>query len=73
MRDLIIGFFADVVSTWTGGLQMLPDFPTPAILDELDPFDDVTLVPYDQMNILPEPDQTFELNVIMSDLSDGAN
>ena len=52
---------------------MLPDFPTPAILDELDPFDDVTLVPYDQMNILPEPDQTFELNVIMSDLSDGAN
>jgi len=43
------------------------------LVDELNPFDDITLVPYDQMALLPEPDQSFELNVIMSDLSDGAN
>ncbi|KAH7025110.1 ferroxidase [Microdochium trichocladiopsis] len=49
------------------------DFPGPALVDELSPFDDITLVPYDQMELLPEPDQTFELNVIMDDLSDGAN
>ncbi|KXJ86606.1 ferroxidase [Microdochium bolleyi] len=49
------------------------DFPDPALVDELNPFDDMKLVPQDQMAILPEPDQNYELNVIMNDLSDGAN
>ncbi|KAJ1323061.1 iron transport multicopper oxidase [Microdochium nivale] len=49
------------------------DFPDPVMVDELKPFDDMTLVPQDSMALLPEPDQTYELNVIMNDLSDGAN
>jgi len=47
--------------------------PDPALVDELDPFDDMTLVPYDNQTIFGEPDQTVELNVIMDNLGDGAN
>ncbi|KAI1186388.1 Cupredoxin [Nemania serpens] len=48
-------------------------FPEPALVDELDSFDDMTLVPYDQQTLLGEPDKTIELNVIMDNLGDGAN
>ncbi|KAI8948498.1 Cupredoxin [Xylaria longipes] len=48
-------------------------FPEPALVDELDPFDDITLVPYDNQTLFSEPDQTIELNVIMDNLNDGAN
>ncbi|KAK0766877.1 hypothetical protein N5P37_000606 [Trichoderma harzianum] len=47
--------------------------PEPALVDELNPFDDMTLVPYDMMELLPEPDQVVELDVIMDNLRDGKN
>lgn len=47
--------------------------PDPALLDELDPFDDMTLLPHDNLTILGEPDQIIELDVIMDNLGDGAN
>jgi iron transport multicopper oxidase len=48
--------------------------PAPALLDDFDNlFDDITLVPYDNMTILGEPDQTVTLSVIMDNLKDGAN
>ncbi|KAI4870609.1 putative ferroxidase [Hypoxylon rubiginosum] len=50
--------------------QPLPD---PAFVDELDPFDDMTLLPYDNQTLLGEPDTIVELDVIMDNLGDGAN
>lgn len=47
--------------------------PEPALIDELNPFDDMTLVPHDELARFGEPDQTVELNVIMDNLGDGAN
>ncbi|GKT49915.1 iron transport multicopper oxidase FET3 [Colletotrichum spaethianum] len=45
----------------------------PATLDTFDPFDDMTLTPYDKQPLLPEPSRTVELDVIMDNLGDGAN
>ncbi|OTA57172.1 multicopper oxidase [Hypoxylon sp. EC38] len=50
--------------------QPLPD---PALVDELNNFDDMTLLPYDNQTLLREPDTTVELDVIMDNLGDGAN
>lgn len=47
--------------------------PDPAPLDELDPFDDMTLLPYDNQTLLGEPDQIITLDVIMDNLGDGAS
>ncbi|EFY86743.1 putative multicopperoxidase [Metarhizium acridum CQMa 102] len=49
------------------------DYPAAAIVDELNAFDDMTLEAYDGMELLPEPDRTVELDVIMDNLGDGAN
>ncbi|KHO01937.1 Cupredoxin [Metarhizium album ARSEF 1941] len=48
-------------------------YPDAALVDELNAFDDITLEAYDGMELLPEPDRTVELNVIMDNLGDGAN
>ncbi|KAI1164762.1 Cupredoxin [Nemania serpens] len=48
-------------------------FPEPTLVDELDSFDDMTLIPYDNQTLFGEPDKTIELNVIMDNLGDGAN
>ncbi|KAI1858714.1 uncharacterized protein JN550_012546 [Neoarthrinium moseri] len=48
-------------------------FPDAAFVDELNPFDDMTLIPWDNQTLLGEPDQTIELDVIMDNLGDGAN
>ncbi|KAI1110157.1 Cupredoxin [Nemania sp. NC0429] len=48
-------------------------FPEPALVDELDSFDDMTLIAYDNQTLFGEPDKTIELNVIMDNLGDGAN
>ncbi|KAI0393545.1 Cupredoxin [Xylariaceae sp. FL0594] len=48
-------------------------FPKPALVNELDPFDDMMLVPYDNQTLYGEPDKIIELNVIMDNLRDGAN
>ncbi|KAL7624079.1 hypothetical protein AAE478_005636 [Parahypoxylon ruwenzoriense] len=50
--------------------QPLPD---PALVDELNPFDDMTLVPYDNQTLFGEPDRVIQLDVIMDNLGDGAN
>ncbi|KAK7739102.1 hypothetical protein SLS62_011302 [Diatrype stigma] len=48
--------------------------PDAAIVDgDFDPFDDMTLVPFDRQTLLPPPDRTIELDVIMDNLGDGAN
>ncbi|KAH7247122.1 hypothetical protein FSOLCH5_012356 [Fusarium solani] len=47
--------------------------PKPATIYEFDPYDDVDLVPYDEMPLLPEPSKKVELEVIMDNLRDGAN
>jgi iron transport multicopper oxidase len=45
--------------------------PTPAFVDELDNFDDFTLVPFDKKPLLPDADQTITLDVVMGNLGDG--
>ncbi|KAI1506404.1 multicopper oxidase [Biscogniauxia marginata] len=47
--------------------------PEPALVDELDFFDDMTLVPYDNQTLLGDPDKVIQLDVIMDNLADGAN
>ncbi|RDW95275.1 hypothetical protein BP5796_01038 [Coleophoma crateriformis] len=47
------------------------DNPTPAFVDELVEFDDMTLIPTDRQTLLPEPDQTISLDVIMDNLGNG--
>lgn len=48
--------------------QSLPDA---AFVDEFNDFDDFTLVPYDKQALLPEPDQTISLDVVMDNLGNG--
>ncbi|GAD92842.1 iron transport multicopper oxidase FET3 [Paecilomyces variotii No. 5] len=40
---------------------------------DLDPFDDITLVPHDRMPLLPEPDVEVNLTVYMNNLDNGFN
>jgi iron transport multicopper oxidase len=47
--------------------------PDPKLVESFDPYDDMKLYPYDNQTILGEPDVTVTLDVIMDDLSDGAN
>ena len=47
--------------------------PTPAFVDEFEPFDDFTLVPYDKLPLFTDPDYSFNLDVKMDNLGDGAN
>jgi iron transport multicopper oxidase len=49
------------------------DLPTPAFVDEFDPFDDFTLVPSDGKKIFDHVDYSFNLDVKMDNLGDGAN
>ncbi|KAK7398171.1 hypothetical protein QQX98_012454 [Neonectria punicea] len=47
--------------------------PKPAFVHDFEPYNDMDLVPVDEMEILPEPNQVVELNVVMDNLHDGAN
>lgn len=47
--------------------------PPAATVETLDPFDDMTLVPYDRTKRLPAPDRIVELDVLMDNLRDGKN
>lgn len=47
--------------------------PEATLLDEFAPFDDFGLVPVDGMELLPEADNTIELELTMENLGDGAN
>lgn len=59
----------------TGWLNYDDSKPKPdaKIVYELDAFDDMTLEPYDEEKLLPEPSKIVELDVIMDNLGDGAN
>ena len=45
--------------------------PAPSIVNRFNDFDDFALVPYDQKPLLPEPDQTITMDVVMNVLGDG--
>ena len=47
--------------------------PAPVPLDAFDPFDDYTLVPQDQEALYNEVDYSFNLDLKMDNLGDGAN
>lgn len=47
--------------------------PEPAPINEFDPFDDFTLVPEDREKLLENPDFSFNLDMKMDNLGDGAN
>ncbi|KAJ5946827.1 hypothetical protein N7454_003666 [Penicillium verhagenii] len=46
---------------------------TVSSVTDLDPYDDFTLVPYDKMALLPDPDMTIEVTVTMQNLDNGAD
>lgn len=47
--------------------------PEPTPIDEFDPFDDFTLVPQDGEKLFENPDMSFNLDLKMDNLGDGAN
>ncbi|KAL9008143.1 MAG: hypothetical protein Q9173_006699, partial [Seirophora scorigena] len=47
--------------------------PTPALIESFEPFDDFTLIPYDHEPIFDNVDYSFNLDVKMDNLGDGAN
>ncbi|MCJ1304803.1 hypothetical protein MMC08_007616 [Hypocenomyce scalaris] len=49
------------------------DLPTPALLDAFDPLDDMTLVPADGEELFENVDYSFNLDVKMDNLGNGAN
>ncbi|KAI9877321.1 MAG: hypothetical protein M1830_004251 [Pleopsidium flavum] len=49
------------------------DLPKPALLDDLDPFDDFSLIPTDGEELYDVVDYSFNLDVKMDNLGDGAN
>ena len=49
------------------------ELPTPALIDVFDPFDDFTLVPTDGEELYENVDYSFNLDVAMNNLGDGAN
>lgn len=49
------------------------DLPKPALLDDFKPFDDFTLVPTDGEKLYDVVDHSFNLDVKMDNLGDGAN
>ena len=59
----------------TGWLQYNKDaeLPEPATVDEFDPFDDFTLVPTDGEELYDKVDYSFNLDVAMNNLGNGAN
>lgn len=49
------------------------DYPQAAEVPEFDPFDDFLLEPVDGEELLQNPDYSFNLDVVMGNLGDGAN
>lgn len=47
--------------------------PSPALLDEFDPFDDFTLVPVDRQELYETVDYSVTLDMAMDNLGDGVN
>ncbi|KAL8720586.1 MAG: hypothetical protein Q9225_002575 [Loekoesia sp. 1 TL-2023] len=47
--------------------------PPPAFIDSFEPFDDFTLIPYDRQPLYDKVDYSFNLDMKMDNLGDGAN
>ena len=47
--------------------------PTPKLLDSFAPFDDFDLVPHDGLELFDHADYSFNLDLKMDNLGDGAN
>lgn len=47
--------------------------PAAALIDEYKPFDDFTLVPHDGLPLYDKVDYSFNLDLKMDNLGDGAN
>lgn len=47
--------------------------PIPSLLETFEPFDDYTLVPQDGLEIFSDVDYSFNLDLKMDNLGDGAN
>jgi len=47
--------------------------PNTPILQEFEPFDDIELIRLDKELLFENPDNSFQLTVVMNDLDDGAN
>lgn len=75
MQDLFDAIPAGLNPNVTGFLvyDTSASLPTAAFVDEFDPFDDFTLVPYDKMELLGDADQTLTMSMEMDTLGDGKN
>lgn len=75
MQDLFDQVPEGLNSNVTGWLVYddTKELPTPAFVDEFDPFDDYTLVPQDGMSLLNEVDYSITFDMKMDNLGDGAN
>ncbi|KAM3443595.1 hypothetical protein MY4824_000481 [Beauveria thailandica] len=49
------------------------DLPKPVPVSEFEPINDMTLLPHDGMQLLPDPQRTVKLEVKMDNLGDGSN
>lgn len=49
------------------------DMPKPALIDNFQPYDDYTLLPYDRLPIFDRVDYSFNLDMKMDNLGNGAN
>jgi hypothetical protein len=47
--------------------------PPAALVDDFKPFDDITLVPQDGMELLTQPTKRIKLDMVMGNLGTGAN
>lgn len=48
-------------------------FPTPALIDDYDEYDDFNLVPVDGLGLYGDADYTVSLDLTMNNLGDGAS
>ena len=68
---------SDVALNQTNWLLYNADAPTDQVVPTLDivdgvpAFDDFTLVPYDHLELLPDPDHIIQLDVVMQELENG--
>ena len=60
------------VTGWLVYDQSAP-LPEPALIDSFEPFDDFTLVPFDHLPLFDKVDYSFNLDMKMDNLGDGAN
>ena len=74
-KDLFDSFPDSLNTNVTSWLTYDPSaaFPAAAMIDEYDPFDDFTLVPLDGLALYDEVDYSFNLDLVMNNLGDGAN